>query len=290
MRILAVDDDTSVLQALLAALRQLPGHDLRAATSGDQAYQTAVAQGGVDLLVTDVVMDPMDGLSLRNALLEAFPNLRTIFISGYDLSDYAESIGETPILAKPLDLAVLLETVQGELAKVPEPAVAAPTVPVAVPVPVAAPRAVPTAAPRAVPAAAVPVAVPRATPVAPQAVSVPKAVPVAKAPTAPSAPALLARWPPRLPRPHRKPCRPPSPRPSPWLRQKRSRCHEPCPSPRPRRLQRRPSHRRPPRPRRMPSACSARPSAATRSSRCLARDAGVPSSPACKSRSIAASA
>ena len=170
MRILLVDDDTSVIQALLAAIKTLPGHDLRVATNGDQAIANAASLGGLDLLVTDVVMEPMDGFTLRDELKARYPDLRTILISGYDLSEYPEQTKDHPFLAKPLDTAALIAAVEKEIAELPPPPPAPEPVPVA-PKPVAVPP--PTAVARATaPIAATPQArhVVRAT-----AVAVPKA-------------------------------------------------------------------------------------------------------------------
>ena len=116
MRILLVDDDTAVIQALLAVLRSLPGHEVRVATSAEKAVENAAALGGLDLLITDVVMEPTDGFSLRNHLTAEYPRLRTILISGYDLSDYAEHMQGSRLLAKPIEAEALLSAVAEELA------------------------------------------------------------------------------------------------------------------------------------------------------------------------------
>ena len=228
MRILLVDDDTSVIQALLATIKTLPGHEVRVATSGEKAIENAALLGGVDLLITDVVMEPMDGFTLRDQIKARYPNLRTILISGYDLSDYPEQTKGFQFLPKPLDPAALLAAVEKELAPPPTPVpVAVFPKPVAVPPPTAiaraatpvpaAPQARAVARPTAVPqpvavpkapavprptALAQPAAIPKATAV-PRAAAVPQpaafpkataapraAAPVAVAPVAPSIPAL----------------------------------------------------------------------------------------------------
>ena len=126
MRILLVDDETSVIQALLATLKTIPGHDVRVATSGEKALENASAMGGLDLLITDVVMDPMDGFTLRDQMVSRYPKVRTIFVSGYDLSDYPEQTANHRMLQKPVDSQALLAAVQAELAVLaPAPAVAA---------------------------------------------------------------------------------------------------------------------------------------------------------------------
>jgi formylglycine-generating enzyme required for sulfatase activity/CheY-like chemotaxis protein len=116
MRILLVDDDPSVIQSLLPSLRSIPGHEVRVATNGGKALENAESLGGVDVLITDVVMEPMDGFTLQTQLAERYPRMRTIFISGYDLADYAEQIGGQQTLEKPIDPAILLMAVQKELA------------------------------------------------------------------------------------------------------------------------------------------------------------------------------
>ncbi|RYD74956.1 MAG: response regulator, partial [Verrucomicrobiaceae bacterium] len=201
MRILLVDDDTSVIQALLAVLKTLPGHEVRAATTGEKALEHAASMGGVDLLITDVVMDPMDGFTLCTQMMERYPATKTIFISGFDLSDYTDSLQHYQVLQKPIAAQDLLGAVQKEFAPprpVATPVAATPRA-VAVATPAVQPRAV-AATPRAV-AAAAPVATvvaaqPRvaaavpAQPVTaqaqPQVTAAPKAIP-AQQPQRPSA-------------------------------------------------------------------------------------------------------
>lgn len=206
MRILLVDDDTSVIQALLAIVKTIDGHEVRVATTGEQAIQNAETLGGLDILVTDVVMEPMDGFTLRDEMKARYPDLRTILISGYDLSDYPEQTKDHQFLAKPIDADALVAALQKEIADLapppppppaPAPVPVAPKVvvtpvaqprPVAVPTPTATPRAAtPVAAaapqPRAV---ARPVAAPAATPVAvPKATAVPQPVATPRATAAP---------------------------------------------------------------------------------------------------------
>ncbi len=179
MRILLVDDDEDVLQALAAVLKRLAGHDLRTATSGSEAIQLAEAMGGLDLLITDVVMDPMDGFALRDELTAKYPSLPTILVTGYDLSDYAEQTQAHQLLQKPIEPADLIAAVRKELgdAAAEEQAPAAPVevVPMPAPVAVVEPAPAPEPAPVIVPEV---VSEPVAEPVAPPPpVATPAAVP-----------------------------------------------------------------------------------------------------------------
>lgn len=185
MRIILAEDEPELLQWLELVVKTLPGNEVSASATGGLAIQAAQALGGCDLLIADVVMEPMNGFTLRDLILKKYPAARVIFLSGYDLSDYAEQIGDAPVLLKPFQGEALLEVIAAESAKIgaaaapePEPEPVAPPapVPVAAPAPVATPAAVPVARPAAVPVA-VPVAQPRAA--VPVAAAAPKAVPAA---------------------------------------------------------------------------------------------------------------
>ena len=99
MKILLVDDEEHVLDAWRALL---DGFEVRTASTGGDALKAARAWGGPDVLVTDVVMEPMDGFRLRDMLAAEFPRMRTVFLSGYDLSGHADRTAGASVLAKPV--------------------------------------------------------------------------------------------------------------------------------------------------------------------------------------------
>jgi CheY-like chemotaxis protein len=140
MKILLVDDDAGVVESLAALLASLSEHEVRTAGTGGQALQIAHAWGGIDLLITDVVMEPMDGFTLRDHFASRYPGARVIFISGFDLSDYAEQTANHLLLTKPVEqdelFAAIAETQPAE-PSAPEPratpAAVAPRVVAAVP-------------------------------------------------------------------------------------------------------------------------------------------------------------
>src|SRR4051812_29191317 len=150
MKILLVDDDPTVVQALLPALKALPGQEVHVALTGEKALERAPAVGGIDLLITDIVMGGIDGFFLREQLAAWYPNLRTIFISGYDLTEYKERIGNAQVLTKPFGPDVLLAAVEREMPQIEVPAAVAPAE--AVSAPSSAAAAEPETAPAAAPA------------------------------------------------------------------------------------------------------------------------------------------
>ncbi len=112
MRIILVDDESSVLPEMLATLKSMPGHELRVAMNSQKAHEHAAALGGVDLLITDVVMEPTDGFTLRAELQAVYPAMKTVFASQYDLSDYAAQLDGAKVLAKPVASDALRTMVQ----------------------------------------------------------------------------------------------------------------------------------------------------------------------------------
>ncbi len=103
MKILLVDDEAQVLSAWRELLEAAGPCEVRTASTGYEALEASRAWGGPDVLVTDVVMEPMDGFTLRETLMVDFPNMRTVFVSGYDLSGYGDRLAGAAVVAKPAD-------------------------------------------------------------------------------------------------------------------------------------------------------------------------------------------
>jgi CheY-like chemotaxis protein len=79
--ILAVDDDDLVLTNTAGMLEEL-GHTVFQAGSGADALRM-LAEGEVDLVITDHAMPNMTGAQLADALDETHPGLPVIIITGY---------------------------------------------------------------------------------------------------------------------------------------------------------------------------------------------------------------
>ena len=213
MRILLVDDEASVLQTLMAILKTIPGHEVRVAANSQKAHEHAANMGGLDLLISDVVMEPTDGFTMRAELQAMYPKMRTIFVSGYDLSDYSHQLDGAHVVSKPVDAALLRGLVENNVQQMvdaatahhaagrPPTATAAPApmrATVVVPQPTAG---IPSSAPRPAyqaPAVAQPQAVAQPRAVAPQPVAQPQAVapPRVAAPQPAAAPQGMPGMPP----------------------------------------------------------------------------------------------
>jgi two-component system cell cycle sensor histidine kinase/response regulator CckA len=114
--ILAVDDDPLVLDFMQTVLRRR-GYKVIVAPGGREALEEFRRIGGaVDLLVSDVVMEAMDGPALAREITKAKPGLPVLFVSGYVKSDEelqrAANLGHLKILPKPFSPDVLVQNVE----------------------------------------------------------------------------------------------------------------------------------------------------------------------------------
>jgi two-component system sensor histidine kinase/response regulator len=111
-RLLIVDDEAPQLRALCDTL-QLEGY----VTSGFISAQQALAElrpGEVDLLLTDLMMPEMDGISLINAARQIDPTLGAIVMTGHGTIDTAVQAmqgGALDYILKPFKLNVILPVI-----------------------------------------------------------------------------------------------------------------------------------------------------------------------------------
>ncbi len=116
--VLIVEDERALL-ALISRLLERLGYVVLAASTPHEALRiTAEHPGDIDLLVTDVIMPEMNGLELRQRLLEIRPHLKSVFMSGYTADIIAgHGVLDEGIhfLAKPFTLAEIAAKVRTAL-------------------------------------------------------------------------------------------------------------------------------------------------------------------------------
>ena len=101
--ILLVDDDRGV-RDFAARVLAAGGYAVLSASSAGEALQLCDAHpGGIDLLLTDVVMRGMTGPALAGALRARYPSIKVIYMSGYatDAIDPAVLDPLVTFIAKP---------------------------------------------------------------------------------------------------------------------------------------------------------------------------------------------
>ena len=105
-RILIVDDDTALLQALPEALRlRMDGLDIDTSEAAADALER-VRETDYDAIVTDIKMPGMDGLALLHEVRRVRPTTPTLLITGHgehDLAVQALRGGAYDFVQKPID-------------------------------------------------------------------------------------------------------------------------------------------------------------------------------------------
>ena len=128
-RILVVDDEPK-LAALLAETLAAPGREVVKATSA-QAGWTAFAQGGADLVITDLRMESEEaGLGLIERVRKTSPDTPCILVTAFasiEAGVRALELGALEYLVKPVRLRALRESVDRLLAPAGQEALAVAT-------------------------------------------------------------------------------------------------------------------------------------------------------------------
>ncbi|MEP4891707.1 MAG: sigma-54 dependent transcriptional regulator [Aliiglaciecola sp.] len=110
--ILIVEDDAGLREALVDTLL-LGGYEVIEASSAEQAM-VKLSSHKVDLVVSDIQMGEMSGLTLLRSIKNKYPNLPTLLMTAYATIDDAVQAmrdGATDYLSKPFSPEVLLNLV-----------------------------------------------------------------------------------------------------------------------------------------------------------------------------------
>jgi CheY-like chemotaxis protein len=116
-RILVADDDKSV-QGVLSEALEFMGFEVALAGNGIEALDV-FAEGSFDLVLTDLQMPAMDGLSLAGHIKKKSPSTPVILVTGSDSKTFRKKVERAPVdsvIFKPFTLEDLQRTVQGALA------------------------------------------------------------------------------------------------------------------------------------------------------------------------------
>ncbi|MDX1674696.1 MAG: PAS domain S-box protein [Longimicrobiales bacterium] len=109
--ILVVEDEDAVRKLVVKALER-EGCTVLAAENGVRALEMADAHpGGIDLVITDLVMPTMGGRELALKLRDRRPELPILFVSGYDDAPVERADGDTDFMTKPFTPSALVDRV-----------------------------------------------------------------------------------------------------------------------------------------------------------------------------------
>ncbi|MEM7299977.1 MAG: response regulator [Pseudomonadota bacterium] len=118
-KILVTEDDEAVRSFIVRAL-QLSGHQVSEAEDGEMGFDTlCAADGEFDLLLTDIKMPIMDGITLAKSASTFFPALKILMMTGYaDQRENARDLSRIVIdvVSKPFSLGQIRDSVEVALA------------------------------------------------------------------------------------------------------------------------------------------------------------------------------
>lgn len=122
--LLIVEDESLVRRGLTSLIdyKQLGISDVREAENGKQAWKM-IQQHQPDILLTDINMPQMDGITLAQHVKLHYPRIHIVFLTGYDYVDYllsALKLGADDYLLKPIskkEIEAFFVTVVGKLEK-----------------------------------------------------------------------------------------------------------------------------------------------------------------------------
>ncbi len=110
-------DDEAVIRDLCK--RVLNGYDIVEAADGQEAYEIFL-RGGIDVILTDVMMPRLDGIELLKKLKEREPTMVVIIMTGFadkDLILKALKADADDFITKPLNLLQLKSAIEKALVK-----------------------------------------------------------------------------------------------------------------------------------------------------------------------------
>lgn len=116
MVILTIDDEENIRNGL-ADNFELEGYDVKQAASGEEGLKI-IAEGGIDLVITDLRMDGISGSEVVKKVTSEHPGIPIIVLTGHGSIDDATAAlkaGAFDFLTKPLDLDHLNKIVKNAL-------------------------------------------------------------------------------------------------------------------------------------------------------------------------------
>lgn len=107
LRVFICDDSVSVRQSISDIIEKLDGVEMVGAAQDGSELITNLSNTEVDLVIMDIVMRPMDGLTALRSIRQRYPNQRVAMLSSIAGSskraEEAFRLGAIEVLTKPFD-------------------------------------------------------------------------------------------------------------------------------------------------------------------------------------------
>ena len=120
--VLVADDEPAIREVIVGTLE---AHNYRCFTAEDGTDALALyfeRRGQINLIITDLHMGIMDGITLTRSLKKLTPDVKVIVSSGHvqkESQEILESLGVRVILEKPYTAEKLLRSVKNALVETP---------------------------------------------------------------------------------------------------------------------------------------------------------------------------
>jgi DNA-binding NtrC family response regulator len=114
--ILVVDDEL-LIRDLLYDFFSSQGWDIAVAENGEKALEVLKARK-VDLVLSDIKMPEMDGLTLTNRVKDTYPNIPVVLMTGYPSVDTAVTALRSKVadyIVKPFNINQLYRLVESKI-------------------------------------------------------------------------------------------------------------------------------------------------------------------------------
>ncbi len=112
-KILLVEDEQIILETMGDDLREA-GFDVVEARNGLEGIRQ-FKSGSIDLVISDLMMDEMDGFEVLKEIKKISPNTPVIIITGYPSNKVAKQalmMGASDIIIKPSDMEEIFHTIR----------------------------------------------------------------------------------------------------------------------------------------------------------------------------------
>jgi DNA-binding NtrC family response regulator len=112
-----VVEDSRTLRVLTAKFLERHGYNVLVAANADEARRALAGNVLIDVLLTDVVLPGASGPELTSRLMEQFPRLKVVYMSGHsDEAVIQQGVrAGIPFLYKPFTPEALARTIQNVL-------------------------------------------------------------------------------------------------------------------------------------------------------------------------------
>lgn len=112
---IVIADDDETLRHFLQKSLENEGFKIASFENGNDAFDYIKSTSDIDLLLTDIIMPGMDGFELSAAVKKIYPNLKTMFMTGFSSMNEHTNKETKKIISKPFHLKDIINEIKNTL-------------------------------------------------------------------------------------------------------------------------------------------------------------------------------